>query len=217
MKRIILLILLNLSAVSVFGQKEKAIKLGIINGRATYLPIPDYPQRAKDFCASGKVIIEVLINEIGNVIEAKAISGDELLIDSAIEAVKKAKFRIAGDGEPVKIRGIIVYNFPKEKNCILVERAVNNRAIYLPKPIFKNVMMGGKHLRLSKDEIVKVEIIIDEQGNVTEARAVSGHIILWQACEYAARKTKFSPTLDLKIKVKAFLIYTIKPNGQVEM
>ena len=211
--------ILVLSVVSaVFGQKDKAIRLGIINGRASYLPIPEYPQKAKDFCANGKVQLEVLLSESGNVIEAEAISGDELLIDSAIEAVKKAKFRNVGDGEPVKARGIIVYNFPKEKNCIFVEKAVNNRAIYLPKPTLKNVMLGGKHLRLSKDEIIKVEIIVDEQGNVTDAQAVSGHILLWQSCENAARKTKFNPTNDVgRIKVRAFLVYTIKPNGEVEM
>lgn len=207
MERIILLIIL--SVVSIFGQKEKAIKLGIINGQATYLPKPDYPQRAKDFCASGKVAIEVLINEIGNVIEAKTISGDELLVDSAIEAVKKAKFRNVGDGQPVKTRGIIVYNFPKEKNCIFVEKAVNSRAIYLPKP---SPIFPPKHT-----QIIKVEIIVDEQGKVTEARAVSAHPLLRQVCENAARKTRFSPTLDIKIKVKAFLIYTIKPNGEVKM
>lgn len=197
--------------------KKETRKLPIINGMATYLPKPEYPQRAKEFCISGKVEIEVLVNENGNVIEAKAISGDKLLIDSSIKAVKNAKFRNYADAPPVKIRGIIVYNFAKEKNCIFYDKAVNNRAIYLPKPLVGSVI-HPKHLRLSKDEIVKVEIIVDEQGTVTDARAVSGHPLLRQVCEYAARKTKFSAVNDVgRIKVRAILVYTIKPNGEVEM
>jgi outer membrane biosynthesis protein TonB len=93
MKNFILLIVLTLTVLgNVFGQKEKTIKQPIVNGMATYLPKHDFPQEAKDFCANGKVEVEVLIGEDGNVIEAKAISGDELLHGSAVEAAKKAKF-----------------------------------------------------------------------------------------------------------------------------
>jgi TonB family protein len=196
--------------------ETKPVKLGIINGRATFLPKPIYPQTARDFCAKGKVEVEVLVDEKGNVIEAKAISGDALLRESAVEAVKKAKFSQPMIDTPiVKTRGTIVYNFVADTKCVSGEIA-NKKAIYLPKPILSNVM-GGKHLQLKKDEIVKVEIIVDEAGKVTSARAISGHILLRAACENAARNAKFNPTNDMgRIRIKAFLIYKIKPNGEVE-
>lgn len=202
--------ILSLSIIPIFGQKNKTNYRGIINGMATHLPKPKYPQRAKDFCVSGKVEIEVLVGENGDVIEAKAISGDELLIDSSIEAVKKAKFRNYAYAPSIKTRGIIVYNFTKEKNCIVLDQAVNNRAIYLPKP--KPIVPP------KKTQIIKVEIIIDEQGNVIYARTVLGNPLLRPVCENAARKTKFSPIIHpVGIKIKAFLVYTIKPNGEVKM
>jgi TonB family protein len=121
---------------NVAGQEVKTPKLGIINGRATYLPKPEYPPEAKEFCAGGKVEIEVLVNEKGDVIEAKAISGDELLREASVEAVKKAKFTTYNDVGPVKTRGIIVYNFDSLAPKCLDVGTVNNKAIKIPKPKF---------------------------------------------------------------------------------
>jgi TonB family protein len=195
--------------------ETKPVKPGIINGLATDLPKPIYPQKAKDFCVGGKVEVEVLVDEKGNVIEAKAISGDELLSESAVEAAKKAKFSPSEFN--VKTRGIIVYNFDTlAPKCIATNRIVNDRAIYLPKPNVKNIV-HAKHLQLKTDEIIKVEIIMDRQGKVTNARAISGHSMLRSVCEQAALKAKFTEINDVPlIRIKAFLIYKIKPNGEVE-
>jgi TonB family protein len=42
---------------------------------------------------------------------------------------------------------------------------------------------------------VSVQVVIDTQGNVVSATAVSGHPLLRAAAEAAARGAKFSPTL----------------------
>ncbi len=194
--------------------EKTPIKLGIINAMATDLPKPIYPQKAKDFCIGGKVEIEVLVDENGNVIDAKAISGDKLLRESAVESVKQAKFN--QNEFNVKLRGIIVYNFDSlAPKCLVTDRIVNNRAIYLPKPNVK-IIVQPKHLHLKTDEIVKVEIIVNEEGKVTNSRAISGHPLLRGVFENAARKAIFSPTNHVgRIRVKAFLIYKIKPNAEV--
>ncbi len=192
------------------------VKLAIINGRATDLPKPIYPQTAKDFCVGGKVEVEVLVDENGNVIEAKAISGDELLRESAVNAAKKARFsQPMIDAPIVKTRGIIVYNFIAKKKCVSGGIA-NSKAIYLPKPIVVGNIIHPKHLQLKTDEIVKVEIIVNEEGKVINARAISGHVLLRSVCENAARNAKFTGTTFGKILIKAFLVYKIKPNGEVE-
>jgi TonB family protein len=198
-----------------FGQKTKITKFPILNGLATFLPKPGYPQKAEDFCVGGKVKVKVLVDENGNVIEAKAISGDELLRKSAVEAAKKAKFRFH-HYFPVKVKGIVVYNFDSlAPKCIVINRIVNNRAVYLPKPIFKDVV-HPKHLQLKTDETIKIEIIVNEEGKVTNARAISGHPLLRSRCENAARNATFSPINQLgRIRAKALLIYKIKLNGEV--
>jgi TonB family protein len=43
--------------------------------------------------------------------------------------------------------------------------------------------------------LVSVQVVIDEQGNVTSARAVSGHPLLQQAAVDAARQWVFKPTI----------------------
>ncbi|HSE49312.1 MAG TPA: energy transducer TonB [Terriglobales bacterium] len=58
---------------------------------------PAYPELAKRMNVSGTVKIEVVITPAGTVKSAKAVGGHPLLIDSAMEAVKKWKFEPAGE------------------------------------------------------------------------------------------------------------------------
>ena len=194
--------------------KKRTIPLGIVNGKAKYLPTPDYPQEAKDFCADGKVEVKVLIGENGNVISAKAISGDDLLRDSAVEAAKKAVFGQTPDLPPTKIKGIVVYNFDPLARCINVG-IVNKKALSIPKPQIANLNQP-KHLQIKEDQsVVVVEIVIDENGKVTNAKAISGHPLLRGACEISARQAKFLPNSP-PVKIKALLIYKFKLDGTID-
>jgi len=84
----------------------------VINGSAAYLPRPAYPPAAKAVKAMGAVQIEVLIDEIGRVIQAKAISGHPLLRAAAVKAAREAKFlQTRLQGMPVQVSGIVTYNF----------------------------------------------------------------------------------------------------------
>lgn len=60
---------------------------------------------------------------------------------------------------------------------------------------------------------VNVQVMIDEEGNVTSANAVSGHPLLRQAAEQAARRSKFTPTIlgDQKVKVTGVIVYNFIP------
>lgn len=60
-------------------QKESDSKDEVLNSGAVMLGKPKYPQAAKAVRASGKVEVQVLINELGNVVSAEAISGHPLL------------------------------------------------------------------------------------------------------------------------------------------
>ena len=88
--------------------------LGVITGKASYLPKPPYPQMAKAVGAGGPVNVQVTIDENGNVISAKAVSGHLMLRQVSEEAARKAKFSPTTLSEvPVKVTGIIVYNFTR--------------------------------------------------------------------------------------------------------
>jgi TonB family protein len=76
------------------------------------LPKPIYPPIAKKSNAQGVVTVQVLIDEVGKVISAKAVSGHPLLVLEAQKAAYQARFSPTLIGEqPVKVSGLITYNF----------------------------------------------------------------------------------------------------------
>ena len=92
---------------------EKApINGGILNGKALSLPQPPYPPIAQQANAAGTVLVQVVIDETGNVISAHATSGHPLLQSAAVAAARQAKFAPTSlMGEPVKVTGVLSYNF----------------------------------------------------------------------------------------------------------
>jgi TonB family protein len=85
---------------------------GVMNGKATHLVQPSYPPIARTAHASGTVTVQVLIDENGDVVSAHATSGHPLLQAAAISAARSSKFSPTKlSGQPVKVSGVIVYNF----------------------------------------------------------------------------------------------------------
>lgn len=92
--------------------KPTMISGGVLNGKATYLPKPQYPSAARANRDSGAVTIQVLIDESGKVIRAGAVSGRPTLQFAAREAACASKFSpITLKGYPVKVAGVITYAF----------------------------------------------------------------------------------------------------------
>ena len=60
----------------------------MLNGKAIYLPTPEVPAGE----AAGVVLVQVLVDEAGTVIEARAISGPKHLHAAAVTAARLAKF-----------------------------------------------------------------------------------------------------------------------------
>jgi protein TonB len=85
---------------------------GVLNGKAISLPKPAYPPIARAAHAAGTVVVQVLIDENGNVVSAKAVSGHPLLQAVAVSAARQARFSPTKlSGQPVKVTGVIQYNF----------------------------------------------------------------------------------------------------------
>lgn len=99
-------------------KKDESVKVpriisrGVINGSAKYLAQPIYSAAAKTVRANGRVEVQVIIDETGRVTSANVISGNPLLRDSALDAARKSTFSPTKLSDvPVKVSGIIVYNF----------------------------------------------------------------------------------------------------------
>ena len=92
--------------------KPKVIHKRVLNGEAVSLPKPPYPPMAKQMGIQGAVSIQVLIDESGKVVSAKAVSGSAALVHAARQAALNARFSPTKLGDqPVKVSGVITYNF----------------------------------------------------------------------------------------------------------
>ena len=88
------------------------VESNVLNGTALALPQPTYPPLARAARVSGTVTVQVLIDEQGNVTSARAVDGHPLLQAACVAAARQAKFSpTLLEGEPVKVTGVIKYNF----------------------------------------------------------------------------------------------------------
>ena len=90
----------------------KVVSKGVITGLAVSLPKPIYSEMAKRIHLQGAVSVQVLVDETGHVLSAKALGGHPLLSVEAQKAALRARFAptILND-QPVKVSGVITYNF----------------------------------------------------------------------------------------------------------
>ncbi len=105
-------------------EEKQEIATGI---KATNLPKPVYPQGSK---ANGAVNVKVTLDAGGNVLTAKAVSGDKLLYASAETSAQKAKFAIPKLQFEIKqITGVIAYNFAAKDKTATVSDILQNAQI----------------------------------------------------------------------------------------
>lgn len=92
--------------------KPRIIHKSVINGEALSLPKPPYPPLARQMGIQGTVTVQVLIDETGKVVSAKAVSGNPALVTAAQRAAFGARFSpTLLDAQPMKVSGVITYNF----------------------------------------------------------------------------------------------------------
>ena len=90
----------------------RIVSKGVITSQALSLPKPVYSVLAKQLKIQGVVSVQVLIDESGKVVSAKAVAGSPFLTVEAQKAALQARFSptLLGD-QPVKVSGVITYNF----------------------------------------------------------------------------------------------------------
>lgn len=97
------------------AEVPKSIDLGNLTAvNAIKMVTPVYSSIAQRSNVGGRVTVEIELDEKGNVVSAKAVSGHQMLRSSAEDAARRSKFKPAMVGtQPVKARGSITYNFTR--------------------------------------------------------------------------------------------------------
>ena len=92
--------------------KTETVTSRVLASKAISLPQPPYPPMARQIRAQGSVNVQILVDERGKVVSAQAVSGHPLLTSAAREAALRARFTpTLLNGQPVKVQGVITYNF----------------------------------------------------------------------------------------------------------
>jgi protein TonB len=73
---------------------------------------PLYPPQARAGNVQGDVVLHAIIDKEGKISEVQVLSGDELLAQSALEAVRQWRYKpMLVDGEPREVDTTIVVTF----------------------------------------------------------------------------------------------------------
>lgn len=90
----------------------KRLPGGRLSGTAIFRQEPEYPAAAKQQRISGSVVVEVTVDENGNVVAARTLCGHDFFARVSEEAARKWRFTPTRvNGEPVKVKGTITFNF----------------------------------------------------------------------------------------------------------
>ncbi len=85
---------------------QKIVRVGsnLKAPRLTYSVDPAYPPLAREAHIWGTVVVEAVIDEHGNVVQARVVSGHPLLMDAALKAVLQWKYEPTTlNGQPVSV------------------------------------------------------------------------------------------------------------------
>lgn len=102
--------------VALFTDGPLAAELHVSMAEATKAavekPHPEYPTVARQMRVSGEVIVEASINEKGTVDEVKVVSGNAMLTQSVVSAVKRWKFTpFQENGAPARAIATLRFGF----------------------------------------------------------------------------------------------------------
>lgn len=85
---------------------------GVLDTKVLKKPAPSYPAEAMQAGAQGTVLVQIVVDEKGDVVSARAASGHPTLRRAGEDAARRAKFAptMLCD-KPVRLAGVITYNF----------------------------------------------------------------------------------------------------------
>ena len=105
-------ILVLLLTTGMLASAEIRVATGDAMKAATKKTPPDYPPIAKQLKVAGHVEVDVTIDADGNVENVKIVSGNAMLTQSVVSAVKKWKFTpFTQDGAPTKAVASLDFDF----------------------------------------------------------------------------------------------------------
>lgn len=133
----------------------------------------------------------IVLNEItfGGAVNASLVNDLKKLVQSGLVADYIEQKRLENNYHPAIDKILTPPEAPVSKKCSITE-SLNGKAISLTRPT-----KPGAARTVNASGRVDVRVLISENGDVIEAQSISGHALLRQAGEEAAKLAKFPPNL----------------------
>ncbi len=166
-----------------------------------------YPYEARDQKLQGQVVVRALVSETGDVESVEVVSGDPILAKSAVDAVKKWKFKpFIKNGKPMKVSTKLPFDFAFSEN--IDDRKIRTDTIAAVKRI--RLSMGvtsgllvhkvtpayppeARQARIQGTVILRA--MISKEGKIINLRLVSGPEELAQSAIGAVQQWVYKPYL----------------------
>lgn len=197
----------------------------VLHAKLMYGPTPEYPESVRENHVQGDAFVDVLVDKNGKVESAKSVecaSCSFLLGTVAAAAVQKWEYQPTTlDGKPARVSSWVAFRFRLEGEPsieVLTKSESSTPAVKPPGPppprvatphmirISSGVAEGNliskvdpEYPQMAKVAHVQgdvvIQCIIDHQGEIAAAKAVSGHPLLVQAALDAVKQWKYRPYL----------------------
>ena len=173
---------------------DETLKRHRLSGR-----LPAYPEAARAGNLKGVVVLFVVVNESGTVSKITVGAGNSILARAAVRAVRTWKYRpVLVDENPIVVRGEVVLTFRGGPKPSVVEEGQSplrmvgctspGRILHRVEPEYPRVARAAHVM----GDVV-LEIVIDKQGNVATAKALSGHPLLIESAMNAVKQWRYEP------------------------
>jgi TonB family protein len=150
---------------------------------------PDYPEAAKAQGISGLVVIQFQIDTEGHVAQPNVASGDPLLTDAAVNAVKQWQFKpFLLNGEPVAVQTSATVRVGPPQKLRVSQGVMEGNLLHKVDPAYP---VEARAARIQGDVILMV--IISREGDVSHLEVISGHPLLAEAATKAVKQWKYKP------------------------
>ncbi len=163
-------------------------------------PLPKYPVMARINFIQGKVLLNVVIDEDGNVEKTHVLKGHPFLALAALQSVRNWRFKpFITNGQRTPIRTTIAVPFVLRRRNFRAPFLPPHRAardleqrISPPEILTSKKELGNGNTSGERDS-VRLRVLLSETGMVEDARIVSGDAGLLPGAVACAMRMRFKP------------------------
>jgi TonB family protein len=130
-----------------------------------------------------------LLREAAKLSEMEGDAAQKAEYERQFREAMEAAGRKAELGQQAETGVVAAVPLAEPKGKVISGGVLNGKAVSKPEPEYPEIAKAAR-----ASGTVTVQILVDEEGNVISASAVSGHPLLQAAAVTAARAAKFSPT-----------------------